>query len=250
VLYVNQVGDAVAHTVLDMVNPVKQAKTAWADAHESVEAYRTGHFFRGVGLMGVTALDLAGVLPAERAIVNGVQYGYRGISAVGSRLGFFGGRSVTTKMEIPNKSTFFKSAGTSPKNLTQIPHHKFKLWHDYLTKRGVRFEISTEKAHQVLSDSGARGMFESTLIDIDTNTFSRTIYLPKDFHPSAFYEESIHALDSLKRRPQFMMHEGRVIDAFEYRAKKMLMSAAPKRFDYDEFILLEKHMQAVLKGKY
>jgi filamentous hemagglutinin len=89
-----------------MVNPVKLAKTAWADAHESVEAYRTGRWFRGVVLMGETALDLLPFVPVGGLAANGVKLGARGVSAVGSRLGFFGGRGVVAEVGVSNSAHF------------------------------------------------------------------------------------------------------------------------------------------------
>ncbi|QLH43905.1 MAG: hypothetical protein HWD59_15225 [Coxiellaceae bacterium] len=62
----------------------------------------------------------------------------------------------------------------------------------------VNFEIGTQKAYQVLSENNALGLFEQKLIDIETNTFNRTIYLPSNPNASTFYEEGLHALDSLK----------------------------------------------------
>lgn len=87
---INDTGDAVAHTVLEMINPVTLVENAWDDSHASVQAYREGHVLRGMALTGKTALDLLGLVPLEGLAVKGVQYGTRGVSAVGSRLGFFG----------------------------------------------------------------------------------------------------------------------------------------------------------------
>lgn len=74
---------------MDMVNPVKIAKTMWGDAHESVAAYRSGHILKGMALMGETALDAAMFLPVGHVAVDGVKYGARSVSVAGSRFGFF-----------------------------------------------------------------------------------------------------------------------------------------------------------------
>ncbi len=82
----NDTSDAL----LDIVNPVSIAQHALADSNESVQAYREGHLLKGMALTGKTALDLLALAPLEGLAVKGVQYGSRGISAVGSKLGFFG----------------------------------------------------------------------------------------------------------------------------------------------------------------
>ena len=131
-----------------------------------------------------------------------------------------------------------------------IPKEKFELWYKYLTNRGVNFEIGTETASQMLSENRANGLFEARLIDPETNTFGRTIYLPENPRPSVFYEEGLHALDSLKGRSKFMMLIGEEINAYEYRAKQILLNASPKRFQYEEFRMLEDHLDIVINNRY
>lgn len=91
---INEIGDNVAHSVMDMLNPVKQFKTAMADANESIQEYRSGHVFRGMVLTTETALDLLPFTPLAGSAVNGIRYGARGVSAAGSRLGLFGRDAV------------------------------------------------------------------------------------------------------------------------------------------------------------
>lgn len=134
--------------------------------------------------------------------------------------------------------------------VSTIPKDKFELCYKYLTNRGVNFEIGTERASQILSENKANGLFEARLVDPETNTFGRTIYLPENPRPSAFYEEGIHALDSLKGRSKFMMLNGKEINAYEYRAKKILLNASSKRFEYEEFRMLEDHLKLVIKNRY
>ncbi|GAB4393529.1 MAG: hypothetical protein Tsb005_12220 [Gammaproteobacteria bacterium] len=136
------------------------------------------------------------------------------------------------------------------KQVSTIPKEKFELWYKYLTNRGVNFEIGTVRANQILSASKANGLFEAKLIDLETNTFKRTIYLPENPKPSVFYEEGLHALDSLKGRSKFMMLDGKEINAYEYRAKQILLNASPKRFEYEEFRILEDHLELVLNNRY
>ncbi|QLH43904.1 MAG: hypothetical protein HWD59_15220 [Coxiellaceae bacterium] len=47
-----------------------------------------------------------------------------------------------------------------------------------------------------------------------------------------------------------MTYEGKKIDAYEYRAKQILISAAPKRFKYEEFNLLENQLELVKNNQY
>lgn len=48
-----------------------------------------------------------------------------------------------------------------------------------------------------------------------------------------------------------MEFNGLEIDAFEYRAKNILINSAEKRgFSYDDFITLENHLEMVMKNTY
>lgn len=142
-----------------------------------------------------------------------------------------GGTAVRGGVNVPNS---FTNEGTSlsklgpgglPEGLNPMPKAKLDFWIDYLTKRGVKLEIGTDEAYRVLNARGAQGLFTSRIVDHETNTFARTIYLPENPNASVFYEEGLHALDSLKGRPHAMELNGRTIDAFEYRAKSILLDA-------------------------
>lgn len=87
------------------------------------------------------------------------------------------------------------------------------------------------------------------MVDIDTNTFERTIYLRKNFNASEFYEESLHALDGIKGRPRFDDLNGIRIKANEYRAKKILLNS-PEKMHYNEVLKLESELDLVVKGRY
>ncbi|WP_167361351.1 LysM peptidoglycan-binding domain-containing protein [Paracidovorax cattleyae] len=137
-----------------------------------------------------------------------------------------------------------------PPGLNPVPENKLALWADYLTKRGVKLEIGTDEAYRVLNERGAQGLFMKELVDIDTNAFRRTIYLPENPNASVFYEEGLHALDSLKGRPSRMDVNGINIDAYEYRAKSILLDASPKRFTYEEFKELGQHLELVKQNRY
>ena len=43
---------------------------------------------------------------------------------------------------------------------------------------------------------------------------------------------------------------GKTIDAWEYRAKSTLIDSAPKRLTYEEFQVLERHLELVKQGRY
>ncbi|PHV06748.1 hypothetical protein CSQ96_12190 [Janthinobacterium sp. BJB412] len=140
--------------------------------------------------------------------------------------------------------------GALPDGLNPVPKKKFSLWMEYLSKRGVIFEIGTDKAYRILAENDAMGLFEKKLINIDTNTFQRTIYLRENPNASTFYEEGLHALDSIKGRPGRMDLDGLSIDAYEYRAKTILLDASPKRFEYEELQNLERDLELVKKDRY
>lgn len=147
-------------------------------------------------------------------------------------------------------SDSYRSSLALPDGLNPVPAEKFKLWHNYLAKRGVNFEIGTDRAKELLERHDAHGLFERSVVDWETNTVRRTIFLKENPNASTFYEEALHALDSLKGRPGKMELNGREIDAYEFRAKSILLNAAPKRFTYEEFRMLEDHLDMVKEGTY
>lgn len=64
-----------------------------------------------------------------------------------------------------------------------------------------------------------------------------------DYKPRVFYEECLHALDSLKTRPRRVIIDGIEVNNFEYKAKNILLSASENRgFYYDDCITLERHL--------
>ena len=135
-----------------------------------------------------------------------------------------------------------RSTGRLPEGINPVPQGKFDLWHGYLSKRGVRFEIGTERAYAKLAENDAVGLFEKSY-NWELNQFEPTIYLQKNPNASVFYEEGLHALDYLKGRPFNMLE-------WEYRAKTTLLDAAPKRFTYEEFRILEQDLELVKQGRY
>ncbi len=148
--------------------------------------------------------------------------------------------------------TAYKGLGNQiAEDVSIVPQHKFDLWHNYLTKRGVKFEIGSSKAIQELAQSNADGLFTSNLVCRENNILDRVIYLPEKYRARVFYEESLHALDSIKGRPRFMNVDGVDINAYEYRAKNILINSAEKRgFSYDDLVTLENHLKLVMKNEY
>jgi hypothetical protein len=150
---INEVGDNVAHTILDMVNPVKIAKTAWADAHESVEAYRTGHILKGMALTGLTSLDVLPFVPAGGLAVNGVKYGAKGLGAAGSRLGFFGSKTTAVETIVQSVPIKHPLAGLSEENVVRLanelgletPKDQLILWSG-LGREGQGIKLSQQYA--------------------------------------------------------------------------------------------------------
>jgi hypothetical protein len=137
-----------------------------------------------------------------------------------------------------------------PEGFNPVPQEKLDFYSNYLSKRGVRIEMGTDEAYRVLSERKAEGLFTRKVTDWETNQVERVIYLPEKPNASTFYEESLHALDSLKGRPGRMEINGIEIDAYEYRAKKILLNSSEKRFTYEEFINLENDLNDVLNNAY
>ncbi|MFA6302693.1 MAG: hypothetical protein WC627_06125 [Legionella sp.] len=92
---INEIGDTVAHTVMDMVNPVKQFKTAMADADESIHAFQSGNILQGIASTGKTVLDLLPFVPLEGFAVGAVRYG---VAEVGARVGVFRGEVLLLRI--------------------------------------------------------------------------------------------------------------------------------------------------------
>jgi hypothetical protein len=159
-------------------------------------------------------------------------------------------RALTRSAETTRSASAASLDFGLPPGLNPVPENKLKLWTDYLTKRGVRLEIGTDEAYRVLKEQNAQGLFVQKLVDIDTNTFKRTIYLPENPNASVFYEEGLHALDSLKGRSHRMELNGINIDVYEFRAKSILPDATPKRFTYEELNELQNHLKLVKQNLY
>lgn len=132
--------------------------------------------------------------------------------------------------------------------LNPVPTEKFDLWTNYLTNRGVKFEIGTPNALSKLETNNAYGLFE-TKYNWETNTHTPTIYLPENPNASVFYEESLHALDYLRGTPREINLNGIKVDNWELRAKQTILNS-PNRLSYEEATLLEQHMKLVKQGKY
>ncbi|MFA6302696.1 MAG: hypothetical protein WC627_06140 [Legionella sp.] len=130
---INEIGDNVAHTVMDMVNPVKKFKTAMADADESIHAFQSGNILQGIASTGKTTLDLLPFVPLEGFAVGAVRYG---VAEVGARVGIFrGGSAVVEKIgqTVPIKHPL---AGLSSDNVIRLvdelgvatPRDQLILW--------------------------------------------------------------------------------------------------------------------------
>jgi hypothetical protein len=132
--------------------------------------------------------------------------------------------------------------------LNPVPQAKFEFWNSYLSKRGVQFEIGTNKAKALLESEQANGLFKLNY-DWETNVYTPTIYLPKNPNASVFYEEGLHALDHLRGTPRMMEYDGLTIDAWEFRAKSTLLNS-PNRLSYEEARMLEHHLDLVKQNKY
>lgn len=81
---------------------------------------------------------------------------------------------------------------------------------------------------------------------------TRTIYLLHPPNTSAFFEEAFHALQHLRNHPEDKtLSDGTVVDAWEYDAKKALLTHAEKLgLSYPEYINTEKQLQQVIDGSY
>ena len=128
---INATGDFVAHSVMDMLNPIKQFNNMWEDANESVRFFREGDIRHGVISTGKTALGALYFLPAFR----GVELGIKGGAVVGSRLGFF--RNTTTSVnKIAQIESKHPLAGLSSDNVVRLvnelgletPRDQLVLW--------------------------------------------------------------------------------------------------------------------------
>lgn len=200
--------------------------------------------------LAAAGVPMEGAMLTEAAMVSGTALAAgKGINKIGelaAKVGLWGRQSVE-----PEATAIYRSAASNIpfEKASTIPKEKFELWYKYLTKRGVNLEIGTEQATHMLTKHEANGLFIQRYNN-ETNIFTPTIYLRENPNPSAFYEEGLHALDYLKSRPRFMALNGEKIDAWEYRAKQILINASPKRFEYEEFKMLEHHLDLVIKNRY
>jgi hypothetical protein len=208
-----------------------------------------------------------GIALNPRAAINTVKgIGRAGLSALqlsGKQLGrlkdVFAGKFAAIESRAPDSAFNLSRASLEvPAGLNPLDPRKLELWQSYLGKRGVNFEIGTNRANQVLQHENAFGVFEKSLVDIDTNTFNRTIYLRERFNRSEFYEEAFHALDDLKGLPTKDIVNGRTILVNELRAKESLLNVQQSRLnnnrapilEYEEFLKLEYDLDLVRQGRY
>lgn len=104
----------------------------------------------------------------------------------------------------------------------------------------------------MLGKNNAKGMHDY-IFNSELNTWESTVILPKNYEPHVFYEEVLHALDSFKGRERDLLLNGRIIDGYEYRAKKIIMDACKNErhgLTYDHFVQLEKHIEKVVNNQY
>lgn len=132
-----------------------------------------------------------------------------------------------------------------------------KYWTQYLEKRGVKFEIGTEEAIEILKEEDALGLHVRKFTRVETNEFQQTIYLYGNPSTSTFLEECYHAVQTLERVPRRMESitvRGKTyynVDAWEYLAKRRILDEAETNgITYEEFIFIENQIQEVLDGIY
>lgn len=139
-----------------------------------------------------------------------------------------------------------------------IINEKVRLyWTKYLTKKGVVIEIGTEEAKRMLNKRNADGLFIMRGYNSETNSFKeRIIYLHEDPSTSAFLEETYHALQSLEGVQMYkdITYKGTLyenVDNWEFLAKKRILDEAQQNgISYEEYLLVEKQLDEVLKNKY
>ena len=132
-----------------------------------------------------------------------------------------------------------------------------KYWTNYLEKKGVKFEIGTEKAIELLKEHNALGLHVREFLDISTNKIKQTIYLYDNPSTSTFLEECYHAIQALEGLPRHMdpiTIRGKTyygVDSWEYLAKKRILNEATRNgISYEEYLFVEAQLQDVLEGTY
>lgn len=132
-----------------------------------------------------------------------------------------------------------------------------KYWMSFLQKRGVKFEIGTEKAKKILEKEEALGLHVTRLKNIERYEFEQTIYLYENPSTSTFLEECYHALQQLDGLPKYMEPitvRGVTysnVNAWEYLAKKRVLDEATRNgITYEEYRFIEDQLQEVLENKY
>jgi hypothetical protein len=168
------------------------------------------------------------------------------ISEFGMSARYSAGALLSLGVKVPDSAN--RIIGPLPEGLNPVPKGKYDFWTGYLSKRGVQFEIGTEKANTLLAQERANGLFRQNY-NWETNTYTPTIYLPENPNASVFYEEGLHALDYLRGTPRTMGYGGVSIDAWEFRAKSILLNS-PNRLSYEEALMLERHLDLVKQNKY
>ncbi|WP_046243576.1 type VI secretion system tube protein TssD [Hymenobacter terrenus] len=124
-----------------------------------------------------------------------------------------------------------------------VEPRRMALWMGYLERRGVKFEIGTPVAELKLFDSDAVGIYAQ---------HSRTIYLLHPPNVAAFFEEAFHALQHLNNHLESkILEDGTVVDAWEYDAKRALLTHSTKLgLSYEGYVETEKQLQQVIDGSY
>jgi len=116
--------------------------------------------------------------------------------------------------------------GGITKGFSIINPKVMKYWMNFLEKKGVKFEIGTEKAKKILKEERALGIHQRKFINPETNEFEQTIYLYENPSTSTFLEECYHAVQAIEGLPKYIEPiyiNGKIyenVDAWEYLAKK------------------------------
>lgn len=147
--------------------------------------------------------------------------------------------------------------GGLTKGFSIINPKVMKYWMNFLEKKGVKFEIGTEKAKKILKEEGALGIHERKFINPETNEFEQTIYLYENPSTSTFLEECYHAVQAIEGLPKYIEPiyiKGKIyenVDAWEYLAKKRILDEANTNgISYEEYRFIEDQIQDVLDRNY
>ncbi len=141
-------------------------------------------------------------------------------------------------------------------SFARMPEKRMNAWIRYLKSLGVKFEIGTTEAKQILKAENARGLLSRKVIDFETYETELTIILDEDPSIGVFYEESYHALQSIHDIPKYedLIIGGKtneLVNMWEYGAKTRILHEATRTgLSYEEFIFLEKQIEDVLHGNY